>query len=221
MSNEYTLAAEIRSDIGKGASRRLRRQANKIPAIVYGNQKPATTISLDHNRVTKALENQAFYSHILTLEIAGKKEQVVLKDMLRHPSKPKILHMDFLRITADHKLTMSVPLVFLNEKEAPGVKRGGGIISHTLTSVEISCLPQDLPEKIEIDLATLEIDHTLHLSDIKLPKGVDIVALLQGPEHDLPVVSIHKPRIEVEEPTGAPQAPEATPTTTGTPTDSK
>lgn len=197
MSEVYELQAQIREDLGKGHNRRMRRLDDRIPAVIYGANEDVQHISLAHNKVLKAIENEAFYSHILTLDVAGKKEKAVLKDMQRHPFKPKVLHMDFLRISAKEKITMQIPLHFLNEDIAPGVKQGGGIISHLETSVEISCLPADLPEYLDVDVVNLELDASLHLSDIKLPKGVELTSLTH--EDDKAVASIHLPRAAMEE----------------------
>ena len=143
------------------------------------------------------LENEAFYAHILTIKVDGKEESAILKDLQRHPSRPVLLHADFLRVSADTKLKAHVPLHFLNEEGCPGVKAGGQA-THNLTEVEISCLPKDLPEFIGVDLANLELDGSLHLSDLTLPEGVELVALAQGNERDLPVVSIHVTRASKE-----------------------
>lgn len=194
----FELDAEVRSDMGKGASRRLR-HANQVPAVVYGANEPAQSLTLNHDKVVTALSNEAFYSHILTLNINGKAEKVILKALQRNPAKPRVAHMDFLRVRMDQKITMRVPLHFLNEDKAPGV-REGGVVTHGMTDVEVSCLPANLPEYIEVDIINLGMDQTLHLTDIKAPQGVDFVAFAHGVEdHDLPVVSIHMPRIDVEE----------------------
>lgn len=198
MSENYELTAETRTEVGKGSSRRLRSQENKVPAIVYGGEKHPVAIILDHNILAHALEDEGFYSHILTLNIAGKKEKVVLKDLHRHPSKPRILHADFLRISANTKLTMHIPLHFLGEEQAPGVKDQGGIISHHMNEVEVRCLPSDLPEAIEVDISKLNLGDVIHLSELKISKGVELTALLQGEEFDQPVVSIHKPVVTPE-----------------------
>lgn len=199
MSEIYELTAEARSHSGKGSSRRLRRLENKVPAIIYGGDKNPAMIVLDHNSLTKALENEGFYSHILTLEVAGKKEKVVLKDLHRHPSRPKILHADFLRVNPNTKITMQVPLHFKGGDDAPGVDKEGGVISHLMNEIEIRCLPGDLPEFIEVDLSKLSLGDAVHLSDLKLPKGIEITALLHGSEADQAVANIHKPTI-IEEP---------------------
>lgn len=194
----FTLDAEIREDLGKGASRRLR-HTDKVPAVVYGGEKPAVSITLDHSKVLHAQEHEAFYSHILTLNIDNTSQQVILKDVQRHAFKPKILHMDFLRVDADHAITTTIPLHFINEETAEAVKMHGGVVSHTISEVEISCLPQDLPEFIEVDVAKCEMGSALHLSDIDVPKGVTLVELTKGEDHDQPVVSIKAPKAAADE----------------------
>ncbi|MEE3168806.1 MAG: 50S ribosomal protein L25/general stress protein Ctc [Pseudomonadota bacterium] len=194
MSQDFVIEAFPRDDQGRGASRRLRREERKIPAIIYGGGKDATPVAIWHNELKKALENEAFFSHILTIELGGKKESVILKDLQRHPYKPILTHADFLRVDKDHEIHVNVPVHFLNEEAAPAVKLQGGVVSHQMTEVEIICLPQDLPEFIEVDLMGVEMDQVVHLSDLKLPKGVRIAALQQGEDHDLPVLSIHKPK---------------------------
>jgi large subunit ribosomal protein L25 len=199
-TNQFEINAQVRDDIGKGASRRLR-HANKVPGVVYGAGEAAVSLTLDHNQVFHSLSNEAFYSRILTLKIEGKSEKVILKAMQRHPAKPRIAHMDFLRVRADQKLHMHVPLHFVGAENAPGLKEGGAF-SHHVNDVEVSCFPADLPEFIEIDLSQFMLDQVMHLSELKLPKGVELVALAHGVEgHDFPVVSLHIPRIiEEEEP---------------------
>lgn len=203
MTDKFTLDATSRADVGKGASRRLR-HSGKIPAIIYGANKQPTTINLEHQAVLRALENEAFYSHILTVNLDNKPEKVILRDLQRHPFKPRILHMDLQRISATEKFNMSIPLHFTGETVAPGVKVGGGIISHLLSEVEIRCLPADLPEFVEVDISNLELNQTVHLSDLPLPKGVEIVDLIHN--EDKPVVTIYIPRAVVEEETAAPEA---------------
>ncbi len=194
MSQEFVIEAFPRGDQGRGASRRLRREERKIPAIVYGGDKEAVSISIWHNELKKALENEAFFSHVLTIELDGKKESVILKDLQRHPYKPILTHADFLRVDKDHEIHVNVPLHFINEETAPAIKLHGGVANHQINEVEVICLPQNLPEFIEVDMTTVEMDQVVHLSDLKLPKGVKVAALLQGEDHDLPVVAIHKPR---------------------------
>lgn len=198
MADKFQLSAEVRSNHGKAASRRLRRTQEKVPGIVYGAGKEPTPISLSHNELNRALQNEAFYSHILTLAVDGKQEKVVLKALQRHPYKAQLIHIDFQRVSATEKLYMNVPLHFIGEDTAPGVKLEGGQVSHLMTEVEIRCLPADLPEYIEVDISKLGMDGAVHLSEIKLPKGVEIVALIQGKEHDQSVVSIHRPHVIAE-----------------------
>jgi len=204
MSVDFNVETETRKDVGKGASRRLR-HAGKVPGIVYGAGKEAVPLLMEHDHIMHHLAHEAFYSHILSVSIDGNVEKAVLKDVQRHPSKPKILHIDFLRVSDKEKISMHVPLHFINEEIATGVKIGGGIISHLMSSVDVVCFAKDLPEYIEVDVANLDVGDSLHLSDIKLPQGVEIPALAQGEDHDLPVVSIHaKKKGADEEEGGAP-----------------
>ena len=191
--SDFTLSAEVREDSGKGASRRLRR-SNSVPAIIYGGEAEPASITLKANELWKALEEEAFYSSVITLEVAGKTEQVVLKDLQRHPAKDLIWHADFLRVNADTKIKAHVPLHFLNEESCVGVKIGGGKISHQLTNLDIICTADHLPEFIEVDLAEVEVGTVIHLSDLKLPEGVESQALSHGPEHDTAVVSVIAPK---------------------------
>ncbi|HSW68734.1 MAG TPA: 50S ribosomal protein L25/general stress protein Ctc [Gammaproteobacteria bacterium] len=198
MAIKFELEAEVRGDVGKGASRRLR-HTDKVPAVVYGGGEKSVSLTLDHNKTLHALSHEAFYSHILNLTIGKNTEKVILKDVQRDPAKPRIAHVDFLRVRADQKLHMRVPLHFTGEENAPGLKEGG-VFSHLMTDAEVSCLPADLPEFIEVDVSGMMLDQTLHLSDLKLGKGVELVVFAQGVEgHDQPVVSIHIPRIIEEE----------------------
>ncbi|MDH5191902.1 MAG: 50S ribosomal protein L25/general stress protein Ctc [Gammaproteobacteria bacterium] len=210
MAISFELNAEARTDVGKGASRRLRRE-EKVPAVVYGAGKDAVSLTMQHNELMHALENEAFYSHILDLKVNGKGEQVILRDLQRHPSKPRILHADFQRVSASEKIHMHVPLHFIGEEVAPGVKIDGGIVSHLKNDVEITCLPKDLPEYIEVDISNLGLNESVHLSELKLAAGVEIPELALGEEHDHAVVSIHLPRAakEAEETPEAEAAPEA------------
>lgn len=189
----FELDAELRDEMGKGASRRLRRKQNKVAAIMYGGDEKPTSISLDHNKVLQAIQHEAFYSHILKLNIQGKKQQVVLKDVQRHPFKKIIMHMDFQRIKDTDVINMRVPLHFTGADVCPGVKKGG-IINHQSIDVEIRCQANKLPEFIEVNVATLDLDQAIHLSDLKLPVGIAIPLLIHGKEHDLPIVSVHMPR---------------------------
>jgi large subunit ribosomal protein L25 len=193
MSNSFVLEAELRKDQGKGASRRLRREENKVPAILYGGEgKAPLNLSLAHNKLLRALQEEGFYTQMIKLKINGKTETAVLKDLQRHPAKQEVLHADFLRVDKHHAIHVHVPLHFINEESAIGVKTQGGKISHQIVEVEVIALPGDIPEFIEVDMANVEIETILHLSDIKLPEGVQLAALLQGDDHDLPVASIHK-----------------------------
>ena len=204
MSTDFTLQAKGREDTGKGASRRLRRLAGEVPAIVYGGKKKPTKIALTHKDVVKALENEAFFSSIISLDIEGASEDVIIKDIQRHPAKKIVLHMDFFRVSKTTVLQTKVPLHFINEDTCPGVKLGGGIVAHTMTDIEIQCLPKNLPEFIEVDMAEVDLGDIVHISDIVLPEGVESVALNLGADHDLSVATINKPKaVEVEEDTGS------------------
>ncbi|GAB3022841.1 50S ribosomal protein L25/general stress protein Ctc [Bowmanella dokdonensis] len=185
----FNLDADVRTDLGKGASRRLRRE-DKVPAILYGAGKEPVSLTLDHNKVVQAQQFEAFYSHVLTLNIGGDKVEALVKDMQRHPFKPKVTHIDFLRVDANQAVTTNVPLHFLNEQKAPAIKDQGGHAEHHMNDVVISCLPANLPEFIEVDLIDVAMGQTLHLSDLKVPKGVTLVELAKGADHDLAVVTI-------------------------------
>lgn len=163
-----------RSVQGTGASRRLR-NAGKTPGIIYGGAAEPKMVELDHNALWHALKKEAFHSSILDLEVAGKTEKALLRAFQMHPFKPMVLHVDFQRVSATDKIHVKVPLHFMNQETAPGVKLGHGIINHILNDLEVSCLPADLPEFIEVDLANVELNQTVHLSDIKLPKGVTVI----------------------------------------------
>ncbi len=189
MAKGYNLIAEIREDQGKGASRRLRRQG-KVPAIIYGAGRPPRALAFDHNKVMKELESESFYSSILSIKVGDKSQAAVVKDIQRHPSKRQILHMDFQRIVADEKIRMNVPIHFIGEDVAVGVKQEGGSVSHLMTDVEVSCLPRNLPEYFEVDVSELGLNEMLYMADIPLPDGVEIPALAQGPEQNKPIVSI-------------------------------
>jgi large subunit ribosomal protein L25 len=166
------VSATTRKAQGTGASRRLRK-SGRVPGIVYGGKEPML-IDVDHNNLYHALRNEAFHATILALDLDGKKEQVLLRDFQMHPFRQQVLHIDFQRVQADKKIHMRVPLHFINADIAPGVKVGGGIVSHVLNELEVACLPADLPASIEVDLATLDLAHSIHVSDIKMPKGVEV-----------------------------------------------
>jgi large subunit ribosomal protein L25 len=195
MAISFELNAEARTDTGKGASRRLR-HAGKVPAIMYGGGKDPESLTLSHNEVLRNLENEAFYSHILTIKSGGSETRAILRDLQRHPSRPVVMHMDLQRINESEKLKTQAPVHILGEDSCADVK-AGGLVSHDLTEVAIECLPKNLPEYLEIDISAMEIGDVLHLSDLMVPEGVTLIDLAR--ENDLAVVSIHAKRAEVEE----------------------
>ncbi len=199
------LNAELRTDTGKGASRRLR-HANKVPAILYGAGKDPENLTLEQKDVQYELQHEAFFTQVLELNIGGKKQDVLLRDLQHHPYKQDILHMDFQRVEAKKEMHVNVPLHFINEETAPGVKTEGGAISHVMTEVEVVCLPKDIPEFIEVDLGELHMGEIVHLSDLKMPAGVEIFALKQGEEHDSAVASIHARKVAEEPAAGEAEA---------------
>ena len=187
-----SLNAEARDDLGKGASRRLRRLSGGTPAIVFGgakNKKPQS-ITLVHKDLWKASEVEGFYSSVITLNIAGKEEPVIVKDIQRHPAKNEIQHVDFLRVTKSNLINILVPLRFINEASAPAIKIQGGTVSHAKSEVEITCLAANLPECLTIDMQDVAIGGIVHLSDIVLPKGVTIRALRLGDDHNQAIATI-------------------------------
>ena len=189
---KLTLNAEARSDLGKGASRRLRRNANMVPAVVYGGDKAPESVSLLAKDLAKALEDDVTYSSVISLNVAGKAQDVILKALQRHPSKGYVVHADFQRVVAGQKLTAHVVVRYLNEESCVGVKLGGCEVYRVTPELEVSCLPQDLPDFIEVDVAELEVGQNIHLSQLQLPKGVELVALAQG--NDLVVASVKASR---------------------------
>ena len=206
MSVDFALNAELRSERGKGASRKLRRMG-KVPAVIYGGGEDPVSVTFDHDKLLHSLDQEAFYSHILTVDVAGKSQRAILRDLQRHPYKPTVLHMDLLRVREDSAINVHVPLHFLNEDTCVGVKLEGGVISHNIVEIEISCLPKDLPEFIEVDTAELKLNDSLHLSDIKVADNVTIVELSHGEDHDHVVVSVHAKRAAEEEPVASDEAP--------------
>jgi large subunit ribosomal protein L25 len=207
MAISFELNAESRTDMGKGASRRLR-HAGKVPAIIYGGNKDPEALTLSHNELLRNLEHEAFYSHILTIKTGGATTSAILRDLQRHPSKPVIMHVDLQRVTADEELRTQVPLHFIGEDSNAAIK-AGGLVSHEQTEVEIECLPKNLPEFIEVDISGMEIGDTLHLSDLKVPEGVTLLELARGEDHDQSVVSMHAKRVggdEEEAPEGGGEA---------------
>ena len=197
--SDHTIKATGRNVEGKGASRRLRRSAS-IPAVVYGGSTEPKAIQLDHEKIWLASQNEWFYSSILDLDIEGASEQVLLRDMQRHPFKQIIMHLDFQRVDANQAIRVAVPLHFLDEDKSPAGKAADVVVLHELNEVTVSCLPKDLPEFLEIDLASLSVGDIVHLSDIKLPKGVEIPELKLGKEHDVAVVIAKHGQEDVEEP---------------------
>jgi large subunit ribosomal protein L25 len=193
----FEIVAQARADQGKGASRRLR-HAGLVPGVVYGAGKEPAAVQTSHKDLLQHLEHEAFFSHILALRIGESSERVVLKDLQRHPYLPQVLHFDLLRVDENRALTMRVPLHFANEAKCAGVK-AGGIVTHLMNELEILCLPRDLPEFIEVDIATLNIGHAVHIGDLKMPAGVRVAALVHGGDASQPVVTVQIPKAEVEE----------------------
>jgi large subunit ribosomal protein L25 len=190
MSQDFDLIAEFREEQGKGASRRLRRQG-KVPAIIYGAGRPPRCIAFDHNRVVQQLGHESFYSSILNIKVGDKSQAAILKDVHRHPAKRQIMHIDLQRIVEDEKIRMNVPIHYIGEDVAVGVKQSGGTVTKRVTDVEVTCLPKDLPEYLEVDISALELNQMMYLTDIKLPAGVDIVGLEHAEEEQAqPIVSI-------------------------------
>jgi large subunit ribosomal protein L25 len=204
MATNHNLTASGRKDEGKGASRRLRRSGH-VPAIVYGAHQDPQSIQIEHNHLWLTSQNEWFYSAILDLDVDGKTQKVLLRDMQRHPFKQQILHLDFLRVSENEALRAKVPLHFVNQEKSPAGKTAGIVVTHELNEVEVSCLPKHLPEFIEIDLSTLDVGDIVHLSQIALPEGVSIPALAHGKEHDLAIVIAKHARVE-EEAAAAPEA---------------
>ncbi|MEZ7831706.1 MAG: 50S ribosomal protein L25/general stress protein Ctc [Gammaproteobacteria bacterium] len=206
-AEEFELNCTVRTDLGKGASRRLRRLNDDIPAVLYGGGEDPVSLTIAHKDIAKATENEAFFSHIITLNVGKKKQKAVIKALQRHPAKAILMHADFQRVSDKVEITVNVPIHFLNEDKCAGVKTGGGSIIKTLNEIEIHCFPKDLPEFIEVDMLLLEIGEAVHLADITLPTGVASVALASG--NDLSVATVQAPRAEVEEAATAPAAPAA------------
>lgn len=194
----HNITATSRKVEGKGASRRLR-HSGQVPAIVYGAQAEPATVQIEHNHLWLASQNEWFYSSILQLSVDGKSEKVLLRDMQRHPYKQQILHLDFQRIDENVAIRFNVPLHFLNQDESPAGKTAGVVVLHELNEIRVSCLPRDLPEFIEVDLAALTLGDIVHLSELKLPEGVTLPELKLGKEHDVAVVIARHARVEVEE----------------------
>ncbi|MEQ8312649.1 MAG: 50S ribosomal protein L25/general stress protein Ctc [Gammaproteobacteria bacterium] len=199
-ANQFELNCTVRTEQGKGASRRLRRLNNQVPAILYGGGEDPVSLSIVHDDILHATDNEAFFSHIITLKIDKKEQKAIIKDLQRHPAKPFIMHADFLRVSDKQAIVVQVPIHFINEEKCAGVRNEGGRLIKTLTEIEVSCLPKDLPEYVEVDVLALEIGDSVHLSDITLPEGVTSVALSHGDEDsDLSVAIVQAPRSVVEE----------------------
>ena len=196
MSKSFTVGAETRNDQGKGASRRLRR-AGQVPAILYGGKGEPSNITLNQLSLLTMIDNEKFYSSIINIKLDGKDQQAIVKDVQMHPAKAQVLHVDLQRVLADQPIRLHLPIHFLNQATCPGVKTEGGQVSHLRTDIEISCLPKDLPEALEVDMIAMNLNDTIFLKDIKVPPGVTIPELATGRE--IPVVSIHAPRAEEPE----------------------
>jgi large subunit ribosomal protein L25 len=200
----FNLEAEKRELQGSANNRRLRREG-RVPAVIYGGGKDPMHVSLNHMRLLREMQEEAFYTTILSIKVGSTSESAVVKEVQRHPYKPQLLHLDFQRVVEDEDITLHVPIHFIGEATAKGVKEQGGVIEHLMTDVEVTCLPRYLPEYLELDISALELNQILHLSDIPLPEGVTVVALAHQQDH--PVVSISPPRREeAEEGEEAPEA---------------
>ena len=210
----YELNATLRGDKGKGASRRLR-HANTLPAIVYGGGKDPVSITLLQKDVQHKLPDESFYSQVLSLSIEGKTEDVLLRDIQHHPYKMDVMHMDFIRVDANKVVHVFSQLHFSGEDVSPGAKTEDGVVNHVITEVELECLPKDIPDFIAVDLSEMHVGDVVHLSDLKLPAGVEILALKQGEEHDTAVVGMHVRKVIAEVEEGAPEAPDAPESETG------
>ena len=199
MSDQFEVQAELREDTGKGASRRLRRLADKVPAIIYGGDKDPQSLTLVRKDIEKSLESEAFYSQVLQVNVAGEVQKAILKDLQRHPAKNNVMHADFLRINEKVAIKVNVPIHFLNEEDCAGVKMEGGMIQHQATDIEVSCLPGDIPEYIEVDMLEVITGQIVHLSEVNLPEGVTSVALSLGEDHDLAIASVVAPKGTIDE----------------------
>jgi len=200
MGKTFEVGAEPRDDQGKGASRRLR-HSGKVPAILYGGKGEASNLTLNHLSLLTMIDDERFYSTIISVKVNGKAEQAIVKDVQMHPAKTQVLHVDLQRVLADHPIRIHLPIHFVNAATSPGVKVQGGIVSHLKSDVEIVCLPKDLPEALTVDMGNMSLNETIFLKDIPLPAGVTIPELAKG--RDIPVVSIHSPRAEEAEPVAA------------------
>ena len=194
MSDQFELHAEAREDLGKGASRRLRRLADLVPAIIYGGDKDPQPLTMIRKDLEKALENEAYFSHVLNVNVGKDKQKAIIKDLQRHPARNSVMHVDFLRVDDKTALKVHVPIHFLNEDNCQGVKMEGGMIQHQATDIEVLCLPADIPEFIAVDMLDVVIGQIIHLSEITLPEGVTSTALALGEDHDLAIASVVAPK---------------------------
>ncbi|WP_439105750.1 50S ribosomal protein L25/general stress protein Ctc [Congregibacter sp.] len=208
MSKQLAIAATLRSDLGKGASRRLRRSVDHIPAIIYGAGKDPAPLTIIRKDLEKALENEAFFSQVIDVSVDGDVQPAILKDLQRHPARNDVMHADFLRVDAKVAIKVNVPLHFINEEKCHGVKIEGGIIEHLLTELEVLCLPGLIPEYIEVDMENVTTADIIHISDLALPEGVVSTALELGADHDMAVTSVSAKRGggDEDEETDAPEA---------------
>lgn len=207
MSEHFELAVQPREVLGSQALKRLRREHDLVPAVLYGGEGKPQSLQVPHRVIEKALKIEGFYTHVLDINVDGQKQKAILRAVQRHPCKSKIIHVDFMRVSAKQMLNMMIPFHFINEDKAPGVKVDGGVVEHQMVKVEVRCRADHIPEYIEIDLANLELNQSIHLSDLKLPKGVEIPELALGPEHNRIIVAIHAPKV-MQEPEPVPVATE-------------
>lgn len=199
MSDNVELAVQLRTDVGKGASRRLRREADLVPAVLYGADKDPVALSIPHKDLYKACESEAFFSQIITIKTEDDSAQAIVKDLQRHPSKDRILHADFFRVRMDQEIQVEVPLHFMGEEDSPGVKLHNGQVIHNLASIVVACLPGNLPEYLEVDVSNLDVGDSISLSQLVLPEGVSIPELELGEDHDNMVVNVTEQHEIVEE----------------------
>ena len=190
--DQFEVIAEPRSELGTGASRRLRRRG-RLPGVLYGAGRDPVSLTLDANRLGKQMENEAFFSHLLMVKTGDEETQAVVKALQRDPATDQVLHVDLLRVSSTEELRLRAPLHFVGEEESPG-RRHGGVISHLMVDVEISCLPDALPEYIEVDLSGLDVGDSLHLSELRMPEGVRLMALVHDPDNDQPVATAQHPQ---------------------------
>ncbi len=196
---DFNLSAQPREETGTSAMRKMRR-AGQLPGVVYGAGGDTVPITLSSLEVSRHLEHEAFYSHVLSLKLDGKKEQVILRSVQRHPVRSDmLLHIDLQRISKDAKIRMTVPLHFVGEDMAPGVKEQSGLFSHLMTEVEVSCLPSDLPEFIEVDVSELHIGEPVHLSNLAVPEGLELVELSHGHDHAVVIINVRREQLEAQE----------------------